>query len=29
VTIEANGIDEQDAIDGLTALIADYFGEGE
>jgi phosphocarrier protein HPr len=29
VTIEANGTDEQDAIDGLTALIADYFGEGE
>jgi phosphocarrier protein len=29
VTIEANGTDEQDAIDSLTALIADYFGEGE
>ena len=29
VTLEANGTDEQDAIDGLTALIADYFGEGE
>ncbi len=29
VTLEASGSDEQDAIDGLTALIADYFGEGE
>jgi len=29
VTLEANGTDEQDAIDSLTALIADYFGEGE
>jgi phosphocarrier protein HPr len=29
VTIEASGADEKEAIDGLTALIADYFGEGE
>jgi phosphocarrier protein len=29
VTLEANGADEQAAIDTLTALIADYFGEGE
>jgi len=29
VTIEANGEDEVAAIDALTALIQDYFGEGE
>ncbi len=29
VTLEANGTDEQVAIDALKALIADYFGEGE
>lgn len=29
ITLEANGVDEQAAIDALTALIADYFGEGE
>ncbi len=29
VTLEANGTDEKEAIDGLTALIGDYFGEGE
>lgn len=29
VTIEASGADEKEAIDSLTALIADYFGEGE
>lgn len=29
VTLEANGADEKEAIDGLTALIGDYFGEGE
>jgi phosphocarrier protein HPr len=29
VTLEASGTDEQAAIDALTALIADYFGEGE
>ena len=29
VTLEASGADEQAAIDGMTALIADYFGEGE
>ncbi|MDZ4141595.1 MAG: HPr family phosphocarrier protein [Methylotenera sp.] len=29
ITLEANGADEQTAIDALTALIADYFGEGE
>jgi len=29
ITLEANGSDEQTAIDALTTLIADYFGEGE
>ena len=29
VTLEAQGTDEQAAIDALAALIADYFGEGE
>lgn len=29
VTLEAQGTDENAAIDALTALIADYFGEGE
>lgn len=29
ITLDANGADEQAAIDALTALIADYFGEGE
>ena len=29
VTLEANGTDEQAASDALTALIADYLGEGE
>jgi len=29
VTLEANGTDEKAAIDGLTALIEEYFGEGE
>ncbi|HOY71038.1 MAG TPA: HPr family phosphocarrier protein [Methylotenera sp.] len=29
ITLEADGTDEQAAIDALTALIADYFGEGE
>ncbi len=29
VTIEAQGADEQAAMDALTTLIADYFGEGE
>lgn len=29
ITLEANGVDEQEAINGLSALIADYFGEGE
>lgn len=29
VTLEANGVDEAAAIDALTALIEDYFGEGE
>lgn len=28
VTLDANGKDEDAAIDGLTALINDYFGEG-
>ena len=29
VKLEATGVDEIAAIDALTALIADYFGEGE
>lgn len=29
ITLEADGTDEQAAIEALTALIADYFGEGE
>ena len=29
VRLEANGADEQAAIDALKVLIADYFGEGE
>ncbi|MEO6117699.1 MAG: HPr family phosphocarrier protein [Methylotenera sp.] len=29
VTIDANGEDEAQAIESLTALINDYFGEGE
>ena len=29
VTLETEGPDEQEAIDALAALIADYFGEGE
>jgi phosphocarrier protein HPr len=29
VEIEASGIDEQAAMDALTALINDKFGEGE
>jgi phosphocarrier protein len=29
ITLEANGVDEQGAVDALTALINDYFGEGE
>jgi phosphocarrier protein HPr len=29
VEIETNGVDEQQAMDGLLALIADRFGEGE
>lgn len=29
VTLEAQGTDENAAIDALTALIVDYFGEGE
>lgn len=29
ITLEADGTDEQAAMDALTALIADYFGEGE
>lgn len=29
VTLEANGEDEAAAIEALTALIQDYFGEGE
>jgi len=27
--LRADGSDEQAAIDAITALIADYFGEGE
>lgn len=29
ITLEAQGTDENVAIDALTTLIADYFGEGE
>jgi len=29
ITLEANGTDEQAAMDVLKALINDYFGEGE
>ena len=29
VEIETDGVDEQAAIEGLTALINDKFGEGE
>lgn len=29
VTLEANGPDEAAAIDALTALVENYFGEGE
>lgn len=29
IAIETNGEKEQDAMDAIQALIADYFGEGE
>ncbi len=29
VTIEASGPDEVEAMNALTALVEDYFGEGE
>ena len=29
ITLEANGADEAAAMEALTALIEDYFGEGE
>ena len=29
VTLETDGPDEQEAMDALIALIADYFGEGQ
>ena len=29
VTLETDGEDENEAMDALLALIADYFGEGE
>ena len=29
INLEANGSDEVQAIEALTALIQDYFGEGE
>jgi len=29
VTLEVNGPDENEAMDALAALIADYFGEGQ
>lgn len=29
VTLETDGADESAAMNALTALIADYFGEGE
>jgi phosphocarrier protein HPr len=29
ITLEANGADEQEAIDQICALITNFFGEGE
>ncbi len=29
ITLETDGADEQQAMDALLALIADFFGEGE
>ena len=29
VTLETDGPDEQQAMDAIVALIADYFGEGQ
>ncbi|MDI1309238.1 MAG: HPr family phosphocarrier protein [Methylotenera sp.] len=29
VKLEASGADEKEAIEGLTALITNFFGEGE
>ena len=29
VTIDTDGVDENEAMEALLALIADYFGEGE
>ena len=29
ITLDADGADEREAIDALSVLIADYFGEGE
>jgi phosphocarrier protein len=29
VMVETDGPDEQEALDSILALIADYFGEGE
>ena len=29
VELETNGVDEQDAMDALLAMMADKFGEGE
>lgn len=29
IGVEANGADEQEAMNAIKALISDYFGEGE
>jgi len=29
IKISTEGVDEKDALDSITALINDYFGEGE
>ena len=29
VTLETDGPDETEALDAITALIGDYFGEGQ
>lgn len=29
ITLEANGCDEDASVEAITALVEDYFGEGE
>jgi phosphocarrier protein len=29
IKISTKGVDEKEALDSITALINDYFGEGE